>query len=52
MTTFACLGVLPYVALACVEVGVFSGDVHVVEVLVAVCGWSVGVPADTVSGVR
>ena len=51
LAAVACLGVLPYVALACVEVGVFAEDTDIVEVLVAVCWRLVVVPADTVSGV-
>ena len=51
LAAFACLGAHPYMALACVEVGVVAEDAHVVVVLVAVCWWLVVVSADAVSGV-
>ena len=52
MTTVACLGAFPVVALSCVEICVVAEEVPVVEVLVAVCWWLIGVLSDAVSGVR
>ena len=52
LASVTCLGAFPGLTLASVEVFVGAEEVHVVKVLVAVCGWLIGVLAYAVSGVR